>query len=291
MPIRLICSTDGPLCLRSATTSFWHNRCRRGPSTPTPEAFERNGIKYITSERDRSAIYRDLLPLFSSNRVRLLDDKKLFAQFSSLERKILPSGKDSIIPGPLHDDLANSAAITLTLCAADTAPVLIKYESLLVPTPAGNLGTVGNIPRHYLHFVTGAVQKDGKCAILQWAFWQERLILADFDVGFFNDPKFAAYRKPLGECYNLSAPNRSIAFIGNEPIIVKDFGFVGEAAGPVQAGLVKIATAAHNKSATAPLGDALDFRLDRLHEPLPAAVVTGIAAKYLNLDNYQNHAA
>src|SRR3984893_641607 len=38
MPIRLICSTDGPLCLRSATTSFWHNRCRRGPSTPSPIA-------------------------------------------------------------------------------------------------------------------------------------------------------------------------------------------------------------------------------------------------------------
>src|ERR1700704_3953660 len=38
MPIRLICSTDGPLCLRSATTSFWHNRCRRGPSTPSPFA-------------------------------------------------------------------------------------------------------------------------------------------------------------------------------------------------------------------------------------------------------------
>src|SRR4051794_33183480 len=37
IPIRLICSTDGPLCLRSATTSFWHTRCRRGPSTPTDE--------------------------------------------------------------------------------------------------------------------------------------------------------------------------------------------------------------------------------------------------------------
>jgi hypothetical protein len=33
--IRLICSTDGLLCLRSATTSFWHARCRRGPSTQT----------------------------------------------------------------------------------------------------------------------------------------------------------------------------------------------------------------------------------------------------------------
>src|SRR6266404_3023122 len=35
IPIRLICSTDGLLCLRSTTISFWHTRCRRGPSTPT----------------------------------------------------------------------------------------------------------------------------------------------------------------------------------------------------------------------------------------------------------------
>src|SRR3954453_8671959 len=35
IPIRLTCSTDGLLCLRSATTSVWHARCRRGPSTPT----------------------------------------------------------------------------------------------------------------------------------------------------------------------------------------------------------------------------------------------------------------
>ena len=26
--------------MRSATTSFWHNRCRRGPSTPTPEIIQ-----------------------------------------------------------------------------------------------------------------------------------------------------------------------------------------------------------------------------------------------------------
>src|SRR3954449_13089921 len=34
IPIRLTCSTDGLLCLRSATTSVWHARCRQGPSTP-----------------------------------------------------------------------------------------------------------------------------------------------------------------------------------------------------------------------------------------------------------------
>src|SRR3954453_24042227 len=43
IPIRLICSTDGLLCLRSATTSVWHARCRRGPSTPTTEPAQADG--------------------------------------------------------------------------------------------------------------------------------------------------------------------------------------------------------------------------------------------------------
>ena len=35
IPMRIIWSTDGLLCLRSATTSFWHSDAVRGPSTPT----------------------------------------------------------------------------------------------------------------------------------------------------------------------------------------------------------------------------------------------------------------
>src|SRR4051812_41719794 len=45
IPIRLICSTDGLLCLRSTTASVWHNRCRRGPSIPTVTS-RRNSILY-----------------------------------------------------------------------------------------------------------------------------------------------------------------------------------------------------------------------------------------------------
>src|SRR5687768_6671654 len=37
MPILIILVTDGSLCLRSSTTSLWHIRCRRGPSTPTEQ--------------------------------------------------------------------------------------------------------------------------------------------------------------------------------------------------------------------------------------------------------------
>ena len=48
-------------------------------------AFATCGITYRHSERDRSAIYQDALPLFTSGRVRLLDNQKLVSQFASLE--------------------------------------------------------------------------------------------------------------------------------------------------------------------------------------------------------------
>jgi hypothetical protein len=43
-------------------------------------AFERCGITYRHSDRDRSAIYLDALPLFTTGRARLLDSKRLVTQ-------------------------------------------------------------------------------------------------------------------------------------------------------------------------------------------------------------------
>ena len=37
------------------------------------EAFERHGLSYTTSERNRSQLYLELLPLLTSDQVRLLD--------------------------------------------------------------------------------------------------------------------------------------------------------------------------------------------------------------------------
>ena len=74
-------------------------------------AFERCGIYYKHSERDRSSIYADALPLFTSGRARLLDNKRLVSQFAGLERKTSSMGKDRIDHGPSgHDDLCNAAA-------------------------------------------------------------------------------------------------------------------------------------------------------------------------------------
>jgi hypothetical protein len=54
------------------------------------------------------------MPLFTSGRVRLLDNKKLISQFASLERRTGPLGKDRVDHGPNgHDDVANAAALAV----------------------------------------------------------------------------------------------------------------------------------------------------------------------------------
>ena len=56
------------------------------------DAFRRAGVEYKHADIDRSAIYRNSLPLFTAARLRLLDHPKLIAQFASLERKTLSGG-------------------------------------------------------------------------------------------------------------------------------------------------------------------------------------------------------
>jgi hypothetical protein len=82
------------------------------------DAFAKCGITYQHSERDRSKIYADALPLFTSGRARLLDNARLVNQFASLERRTSPIGRDRIDHGPAGmDDLANSAALAMVLAA------------------------------------------------------------------------------------------------------------------------------------------------------------------------------
>jgi len=90
-------------------------------------AFAANGITYRNSNRDRSAIYQDVLPLFTSGRVRLIDNRKLVAQFTGLERHTSSVGRDRIDHGPGgHDDLCNSAAGALMAAsAAERRPRLL----------------------------------------------------------------------------------------------------------------------------------------------------------------------
>jgi hypothetical protein len=94
-------------------------------------AFRREGIHYEHSDRDRSALYLDALPLFTSGRARLLDNERLIFQFVGLERRTSRMGKDVVDHGPAgHDDLCNSAAGALVLAAAKPAAMILSPKGL-----------------------------------------------------------------------------------------------------------------------------------------------------------------
>jgi len=90
-------------------------------------------IAYRHSERDRSAIYLDALPLFASGRVRLLDVPRHASQFAALERRTSSLGRDRGDHGRsagTQDDLCNSAALSLVMSTSTGAPTIISAEAL-----------------------------------------------------------------------------------------------------------------------------------------------------------------
>lgn len=83
------------------------------------DAFSKHGVVYEHSTRDRSAIYQDALPLFTSGRARLLDNPRMVNQFASLERRTSSLGKDKIDHAPgASDDVCNGAALAMVLASA-----------------------------------------------------------------------------------------------------------------------------------------------------------------------------
>jgi hypothetical protein len=83
------------------------------------EAFKKELITYKQSERDRSALYLDALPLFTSGRARLIDNPRLVHQLAALERRTTCLGRDLVDHPPSGaDDCANSCAGVLALIAS-----------------------------------------------------------------------------------------------------------------------------------------------------------------------------
>ena len=102
------------------------------------EAFARAGIQYRNAEQDRSAVYLSALPLFTSGRVRLLDNARLAHQFASLERRTTKFGRDRVGPqSDGADDLCNATAGALVLAASEPRPALIRASQLVSADGAG----------------------------------------------------------------------------------------------------------------------------------------------------------
>jgi hypothetical protein len=75
--------------------SYRITRCtgdRYGGLWPSERFQEAGGVVYEPSERTKSEIYQELLPLLNSHRVELLDDGKLVTQLCGLERRTARGG-------------------------------------------------------------------------------------------------------------------------------------------------------------------------------------------------------
>jgi hypothetical protein len=82
--------------------------------------FNEYGVSYLASEKTKSDIYREFLPLLNSRRVELLDHSRLVAQLVGLERRTARSGRDQIAEPPGgHDDVCNAAAGVLVQVAGE----------------------------------------------------------------------------------------------------------------------------------------------------------------------------
>ena len=110
------------------------------------ERFKVHGISYDPSEKTKSQIYGEALPLLNSGRLELLDHPRLAAQLTGLERRTARGGRDFIDHAPGgHDDVANAAAGALVLAAgrpskakswAAWARVSLGPSAAVLPTSA-----------------------------------------------------------------------------------------------------------------------------------------------------------
>jgi hypothetical protein len=128
--------------IRKITMDRW------GGSFPT-EAFAKFGITCVPSEKSKSEIYQDFLPLLNSGRVELLDNPRLITQLCGLERRTARGGRESIDHGPGgHDDIINSVAGASVLVGTH-APMAISSEALQATRmPAPSWATRSKIPTY-----------------------------------------------------------------------------------------------------------------------------------------------
>jgi hypothetical protein len=90
----------------------------------TASAFASSGIRYTRSEKPKSKLYLELMPILCSAEIELLDDERLISQLAGLERRTRAGGHDIIDHPPGgHDDMANVVA-GVSVCLARTTKIV-----------------------------------------------------------------------------------------------------------------------------------------------------------------------
>jgi hypothetical protein len=127
---------------------------RYGGAWPA-ERFLAHGISYEPSEKPKSDLYKELLPLLNSGRVELLDDQRLINQLAGLERRTARGGRDSIDHGPgSHDDVANACAGALVLAHVSGSSLWAR-SALPVVSSAPHVGLLMAVVVNNQHGVAG----------------------------------------------------------------------------------------------------------------------------------------
>jgi len=86
-------------------------------------SFAKHGISYIAATKDKSSLYIESLPLFTAQKVELLDVPKLATELRLLERRARAGGRGDIVDHPPRgtDDIANASCGSLWLAASESA--------------------------------------------------------------------------------------------------------------------------------------------------------------------------
>jgi hypothetical protein len=116
------------------------------------EQFRHRGITYQVSDRTKSQIYLETLPLLNSGKVELLDHQRLIAQLCGLERRTARGGRESIDHGPhAHDDLCNAALGAIGAVGKSGVGRLFTAELVEQLEAASAIDRFGGAPRGPWH--------------------------------------------------------------------------------------------------------------------------------------------
>ena len=142
--VREVIPPFGPENTISALASFFKSyrvsritMDRWGGDFPA-EQFRKNGISCTASEKPKSDLYKEFLPLLNSGRVELLDNNRLIKQLLSLERRTRAGGREIIdhpAAGGAHDDLINSVCGSLVLASTKVPLVITQAAMAAVSRP------------------------------------------------------------------------------------------------------------------------------------------------------------
>jgi hypothetical protein len=129
-------------------------------------SFETKGIDIINSDKSKSEIYRELLPLINNGSLELLDLSRLTSQAKNLDRRTRSGGRETIDVFHGHDDVINAAAGALVL-AAGSGPMRrgrLTYSGgpVHAPRPKDELPPPGKKLGRFLTRLTSTIKTEEK---------------------------------------------------------------------------------------------------------------------------------